>query len=145
MLGFGDHHSIKMIPKLTLNKKQLHEIVEYVDIHAPLESCGLLAGKNERVEKVLLVRNQAQSPVRFVMDPYEQLYAFEWIESNELELLGIFHSHPAGPETVSPTDIAEAAYDVVHVICSRTASAWNLRGFWIANGVVTEIPLQILK
>ena len=134
-----------MLSKLTLDKKQLRKIIKHVDIHAPLESCGLLAGKNDRVEKVLFVRNQAQSPERFVMDPYEQLHAFEWIESNELELLGIFHSHPAGPETVSPTDVAEAAYDVVHVICSCNAGTWKLRGFWMANGVVTEVPLQILE
>ena len=34
-------------------------------------------------------------------------------------LIGIFHSHPAGPETASVTDIAEAAYEVVSVIWSR--------------------------
>ena len=134
-----------MISKLTLDKEHLDEIVRHVDIHAPLEACGLLAGKNGQVEKVLIVANQVQSPVRFVMDPYEQLHAFEWIESNELDLLGIFHSHPAGPETVSPTDIAEAAYDVVHVICSRKEGIWNLRGFWIVNGTVAEVPLQILE
>jgi len=35
------------------------------------------------------VRNQAQSPVRFVMDPYEQLHAFDWIDSNGLDLVGM--------------------------------------------------------
>jgi len=119
--------------------------MEYVNIHAPLEACGVVAGKNDRVEKVLFVQNQAQSPVRFVMDPYEQLQAFEWIESNELDLLGIFHSHPAGPETVSPTDIAEAAYDVVHIICSQMNDRWKLRGFWIENEGSTEVTLQIME
>ena len=103
-----------------------------------------MAGKKDRVEKIFFVRNQAQSPERFVMDPYEQLQAFEWIESNESELLGIFHSHPAGPETVSPTDIAEAAYEVVHLICSRKNDAWSMRGFWIENGAVTEVALQFV-
>lgn len=119
--------------------------MEYVNIHAPLESCGLVAGKNERVEKVLFVQNQAQSPVRFVMDPHEQLQAFEWIEANGLDLLGIFHSHPTGPETVSPTDIAEAAYEVVHIICSRMNDRWKLRGFWIENGRSVEVTLQITE
>jgi len=131
-----------MLSQLTLEKKYAQEIIEYVNIHAPLEACGLLAGKQNRVEKILFVRNQAQSPVRFVMDPYEQLQAFDWIESNGLELLGIFHSHPAGPETVSPTDIAEAAYKVVHLICSRKENVWTMRGFWIEEGKTTEVPLQ---
>ena len=134
-----------MIPQLTLNKAQVKEIVDHVSMHAPLEACGLLAGKNDRVEKVLFVKNQAQSPVRFVMDPYEQLHAFDWIDSNELDLLGIFHSHPSGPETASPTDIAEAAYEVVHVICSHILDKWKLRGFWIADGKSTEVTLEIIE
>lgn len=134
-----------MFSQLTLGKKHVQEIVGHVSIHAPLEACGLLAGKNDQVEKILFVQNQAQSPVRFVMDPYEQLRAFEWIESNGLDLLGIFHSHPAGPETVSPTDIAEAAYDVVHIICSRKDDQWKLRGFWIENGEWIEVTLQVVE
>lgn len=134
-----------MISQLTLHREHVREIEAHLSTHAPLEACGLLAGKNDRVEKVLFVRNQTQSPVRFVMDPYEQLHAFEWIESNGLDLLGIFHSHPAGPETASPTDIAEAAYEVVHVICSRTRGPWKLRGFWIEEGLSTEVTLQIVE
>ena len=129
---------------LTLGKNHWLEMLEHVDGHAPLEACGLLAGKDDRVEKVILVRNQVQSRVRFVMDPYEQLQAFEWIDSNRLELLGIFHSHPAGPETVSLTDIAEAAYEVVHLIWSRNQNGWKARGFWIENGSATEVALQII-
>jgi proteasome lid subunit RPN8/RPN11 len=128
---------------LILTKDQVREILAYLEAHAPLEACGLLAGKGNRVEKVLFVRNQAQSPVRFVMDPHEQLQAFEWIDDHGLDLLGIFHSHPAGPETASPTDIAEAAYEVVHVICSRRDGEWKLRGFWIEAGNAAETPLHI--
>ncbi len=120
-------------------------MIHHVSAHAPLEACGLLAGRESRVEKVIGVRNQAQSPARFVMDPYEQLKAFEWIDSNGLDLLGIFHSHPAGPETASVTDIAEAAYEVVHVILSRTGEHWKARGFWIENGEAREVELKISK
>ena len=132
-----------MISQLVLKQSHWQEMLRHVQQNAPLESCGLLAGKNHSVEKVLLVRNQAQSPVRFVMDPYEQLHAFEWIESQALDLLGIFHSHPAGPETVSVTDVAEAAYDVVHVIWSHSDGAWKARGFWIENGQVINVPLVL--
>jgi proteasome lid subunit RPN8/RPN11 len=90
------------------------------------------------------VQNQARSAVRFVMEPYEQLKAFEWIESNGLDLLGIFHSHPSGPEAASPTDIAEAAYEAVHVILSWNGADWTPRGFWIENGAATVVPLQFV-
>jgi len=127
-----------------LSRKHWQEMLNHVESHAPLEACGVLAGKQERVEKVILVRNQAQSPVRFVMDPYEQLQAFEWIDSRGLDLLGIFHSHPSGPHAPSETDIAEAAYEVVHIIWSKNQNAWSARGFWIENGRTTEVSLQIV-
>ena len=134
-----------MNSRLKIPEEQWDEMLRHVKHHAPLEACGLLAGKNDRVEKVLLIRNQAQSPVRFVMDPYEQLHAFEWIESHRLDLVGIFHSHPAGPETASATDIAEAAYEVVSVIWSRSQNEWKARGFWIQDGEVTDVSLLLGK
>ena len=132
-----------MIPTLQLSAALLQELITYVEKHAPLEACGILAGKAARAEKMMGVLNQAQSEVRFVMDPYEQLHAFDWIESNGLDLVGIFHSHPAGPETASATDILEAAYAVVHVILSRVGTQWKARGFWIEDGKAREVTLQI--
>jgi [CysO sulfur-carrier protein]-S-L-cysteine hydrolase len=131
---------------LTLTKEQLEKMIAHVDSHKPLEACGLLAGLNSKVETVLPVTNQAQSEVRYVMDPVEQLNAFEWIESNGLDLLGIFHSHPTGPETVSPTDIAESAYEVVYVILARVSNtqSWHARGFLIKDGTYDEVTLQVI-
>ena len=127
---------------LLLTTEQLRAMIHHVEAESPLEACGLLSGKDSRVESVHLVRNQAQSPVRFVMDPQQQLQAFEWIESREQELLAIFHSHPAGPEMVSVTDISEAAYPVVHIVLARMDSNWQARGFWIENGQAREVTLE---
>lgn len=128
-----------------MNKEHWQEMLHYVDSHIPLEACGLLAGTDNRVKKVIGVRNQAQSPVRFVMDPYEQLKAFDWIESSGLDLLGIFHSHPAGPETASASDVVEAAYKVIHVIWSRIEDRWQARGFWIEDGQASEVTLRMIE
>ncbi|MBK9208810.1 MAG: M67 family metallopeptidase [Anaerolineales bacterium] len=129
---------------LTLTKEQLQTMIAHVDSLSPLEACGLLAGQDSKVEAVLAVMNQAQSPTRYVMDPIEQLNAFEWIDSQNMELLGIFHSHPTGPETVSPTDIAQAAYAVVYVILARVENLWSARGFWMKDGSFREVTLQVL-
>ena len=130
--------SLKMQPE---HWQAMHEHVASL---APIEACGMLAGKGDRVEAILLVRNAEQSPVRFRMDPLEQLNAFEWINAKGLDLLGIFHSHPSGPATVSRTDIADATYEVVHVIWSRKGSAWSARGFWIKKEQAMEVELQVL-
>lgn len=130
--------------QLIIRRQHWQEMLDHVDGQRPLEACGLLAGDHDRVRHVIVVRNQAQSPIRFIMDPYEQLKAFAWLESNGLDLLGIFHSHPVGPEAVSPTDVAEAAYEVVHIIWSPAENSWQARGFWIENGSVSEVSLQIV-
>jgi len=132
-----------MIDRLILLPEHWHAMREHVAKHAPLEACGLLAGENDQVEKIFLIQNQARSPVRFHMDPKEQLDAFEWIEFNGQELLGIFHSHPAGPGDVSNTDIEEAAYPVVHIIWNGSNGEWNARGFWIEKGNAVEVVLEI--
>lgn len=128
---------------LSLTAVQLKQMIAHVDSQLPLEACGLLAGHGSSVASVLMVTNQAQSPVRFVMDPIEQLKAFEWINSQGLELVGIFHSHPAGPETVSLTDIADCAYAAANVILAHADGKWRARAFWIEGDNYEEIALQI--
>ena len=140
----GHSHLSALNKKLILTREHWLTIQRYVNEHVPLEACGLLAGKNNTVQAVLEIRNQAQSPVRFVMDPHEQLTAFNWIDSNGLDLLAIFHSHPAGPEALSETDIAEAAYAVVHIVCSPQKGKWQARGFWIKDGQALEVTLEIV-
>lgn len=133
-----------MIPSaLVLRRSHIDEMIQHAKTQAPLEACGLLAGRDARVESVLLVANADRSPARFRMDPYEQLRAFDWIDARGLDLVGIFHSHPSGPETVSPTDIAEAAYAVVHVILSQHEGKWRARGFWIEAGRSSDVPLAL--
>ena len=117
----------------------------HVQACAPLEACGLLVGKNNAVEKVFPIENEAKSRVRFRMNPKEQLQVFDWIESNGLELIGIFHSHPTRPETVSATDIEEAAYPAVQIVWSRTNGGWAARGFWIDGQQASEVNLNIMK
>jgi proteasome lid subunit RPN8/RPN11 len=140
--------------QLFITHDQLETMRKHVEFCAPLEACGLLAGNNELVSAVYTITNQAQSPVRYRMDPVGQLHAFNQMEADGLELLGIFHSHPSGPELPSETDIVEAAYPVVQIIWSRSnsqkkeptiqsASSWYARGFWIENGKSLEITLQI--
>ena len=136
------HRYLPALKRLKLTSRQLEIMRVHVDSSLPLEACGLLTGAGDTVQEVLPVRNGASSPVRFRMDPVEQLRAFSWMESRGLDLLGIFHSHPAGPEVPSPTDIAESAYSVVQLIWSYAQGAWKVRGFWIENGRLSDVKLD---
>ncbi|MCS6994071.1 MAG: M67 family metallopeptidase [Anaerolineales bacterium] len=128
---------------LTLSRAQWEQMRDYVETQAPLEACGLLGGRNGHVEVVIPIRNAENSPVRFRMEPLEQLRAFEQIESAGMELLAIFHSHPHGPAVPSPTDIAEAYYQVIQVIWCPGEGEWLAHAFWIEAGHAAEVPLWI--
>jgi proteasome lid subunit RPN8/RPN11 len=115
----------------------------HVARHAPEEACGLLAGIGSHVERVIGVPNSLHSPVRFRMEPRAQWRAFQRIEAEGLDLVGIYHSHPSGPDHPSPTDIAESMYPVVSIIWYPADGAWTARGFSIESGKWNEIALEI--
>ena len=115
----------------------------HVEACLPQEACGLLSGIGDDVQEVIPISNQAASPVRFRMDPLEQLRALDRIESQGRDLLGIYHSHPAGPDGPSATDIAEAAYRAVYIIWSRSRGNWAMKAFWIEGDSFSEVKLGI--
>ncbi len=134
-----------MAEKLVLTRKAWQAMRRHVSRGAPLEACGLLAGKNGRVEITLGIQNTERSAVRFRMEPRAQWRAFQRIEADGLELAGIYHSHPNGPDHPSRPDITENMYPVAQVIWVREDGKWRARGFQIEGGKATEIRLEICE
>ena len=62
------------------------------------------------VKKVYCLTNIDASREHFSMDPKEQFAAIKDIRSNELQLIGNFHSHPETPARPSEED-KRLAYD----------------------------------
>ena len=118
-----------------------HELIlKHVSSRLPEEACGLLAGKNRQVELVIPVENKAHSAVMFKMDEKAQISAFEFIDKNEMEMIGIFHSHPTGPPYPSGKDINEHAYpESLCLICSHEIEgSWTVRAYKITGGTAVE-------
>lgn len=106
------------------------------------EACGLIAGFDQSSCEVYPVTNILHSPVRFRMDPEQQIRVFNRIEDQSWQLLAIYHSHLNGPEEPSAIDVAEANYPgVVNLIWSNTSGAWNCRGFLIEEGQIKSVPV----
>ena len=74
----------------------------------PLEACGLLAGQDDCVSEIYLIENSMHSPTAFEMDAGQQLQAMLDIEVQGLEMLAVYHSHPAGSAFVRHSDRAAA-------------------------------------
>lgn len=131
------------VDRLKLFRRHWEAMRDQVAADVPLESCGLLAGAGEAVQRVIPVPNALQSASRYRFSPSAQLAAFEEIEREGMEMLAIYHSHPRGPVHPSPTDITEAYYPVVYVIWSPRNGDWQAKGFWIEKGIFSEVPLEI--
>jgi proteasome lid subunit RPN8/RPN11 len=126
---------------VTFTADHFAQMVAHVLADPTRERCGLLAGRDNRVEQVLPVPNALNSPVAYQMNGAEFAQA---MAACDFEPLGIFHSHPAGPPVPSPTDIAQAAYpDSIYVIIALNQSPPSVRAFAIIDGQVTEIGLSV--
>jgi len=115
---------------------------------APEEACGLLSGQSEagvyRVAAVIPTTNELHSPVRYRIDPQEQIAAFNQIDAQGLELVGIYHSHPAGPSFPSAIDIAEAFYpEAAYLIWSAPTGEWLCHAFLIQDQRVMRLEISV--
>jgi proteasome lid subunit RPN8/RPN11 len=118
-------------------------IIAHAHAQAPQEACGLLAGAGGRVRRTYKLPNVSDAPLtNFLADPEQQLRAFQDTERRGLEILAIFHSHPASPAYPSETDIARAYYPQArHVIISLARGHPKVRCFAIEAGQVSEEPI----
>ena len=130
---------------LYLNKNQVDELIKHSKREFPNEACGILAGKEGKVEKIYRMVNADKSAKTFLMDPREQLKVMKEIRSLGLEMVGIYHSHPETAAYPSAHDVALAYYpDASYVIVSlKDKDNPNIRLFKIVEGVITEETLKI--
>lgn len=129
---------------LHISQAQLGQMRRHAEETAPLEACGLLGGTEFEVTRVVAVTNAAASPVRYRMEPEEQIRALFGFEEDGLQLLGIYHSHPNGPNGPSEMDLREADYpEAVQLIWFRDEEGWSYRAFRFEAGGAAEIPLQV--
>ncbi|OGW82720.1 MAG: hypothetical protein A2987_03595 [Omnitrophica bacterium RIFCSPLOWO2_01_FULL_45_10] len=131
---------------LILKKEFFERIAAHGKREFPNEACGLLAGRDSRVERVYEMTNADKSRATFLMDPAEQLKALKEIRGLNLEMLGIYHSHVASQAYPSSHDVAMAYYpDVSYVIVSLKDNNPSMRAFRIAEGKITEEELKIVS
>jgi [CysO sulfur-carrier protein]-S-L-cysteine hydrolase len=125
---------------ISLTAEQIKELVSIAKDALPDEACAFLLGKNDTVVKILPMRNLDKSPVTFSIDPGEVLYAYNIAETKGLQVVAIFHSHPAKPSP-SSTDIKFMEINpVVWLIYSTTE--WRLKGY-VYDDDVKEVTIKI--
>lgn len=126
---------------LTVSRAQLGQMIAQARADAPLETCGLLAGREGRATRVIPVPNALRSRVAYRMDDQGLVDA---MMACDFEPLAIYHSHPQGPPVPSPTDVAESYYpDSVYIIISLAQEPPSVRAFRIVSNAVTEVEVHV--
>lgn len=123
---------------LVIEKKPLNEMFQDALQSFPDECCGFFFGKelnDERiVTDVLVVNNSKEGDKRrrFVISPKDYLNAERFADENQLQLLGVYHSHPNHPAIPSEHDRVAAqpyfSYIIISVMENEIADirSWQL-------------------
>ena len=123
----------------------MRQIIDHCLTWYPNEACGIIAGRDDQVLKLYLMKNAEPSPVSYFMDPTEQFKAMKEMRSESLTMLGIFHSHPQSPAYPSPRDVSLAFYDdVIYIIVGLVENKEpDVNGFEIVGGEIREAAVKV--
>jgi len=111
------------------------------------ECCGLLAGREGVITHAFAAENVAADPTRnYELAPKEIVGLLREFRAQELEFLGIYHSHPTGENVPSPRDIELAYYsEAAYFILSPQPDAPKpVRAFSIRDGSVKELEIEVV-
>ena len=139
---------------MKIKKSDLQVVIDHCIGGLPNEACGMLGGKGGEVEKVYPMRNAKPGPDYYEMDPEEQFRLMKDIRDSDLEMIGLFHSHPTGQAYPSSVDVGQAYWpgtelpnypDAVYIIVSLMDRAKPVvKGFSIEEGKVREVSLAVV-
>lgn len=131
---------------LEIGRSIFEEIIAHLRSVYPLEGCGLLAGRNDRVQRHYPIDNYLKSATAFEMEPAQLVAAFMDFEARGQYLLAIYHSHPNSGPTPSARDVEQANYpEAVQIIISFEEPAGPKFGaFQIVDGRFSPITLTVV-
>ena len=142
---FGILISELVIVMLFLRRNQEEFMHNHVESCLPEEGCGLIGGKDGHAEMILAVTNTEHSPTRFYMDEQELYSAHLAFEKAGLEMVAIYHSHPAGPQMPSETDLKSFTYypGILSVILVKKSNGWQTNAFEINGASCKKVRIAI--
>jgi proteasome lid subunit RPN8/RPN11 len=113
---------------------------------APDECCGMVSARDGEAVAAYRITNAAHSPLRYEMDPREQLRVeLGEIDDKGLDVGIVYHSHTRSAPYPSQTDINLALHpDAIYVIIGvKDREHPEVRGYTIRDGEVAEVELTV--
>jgi [CysO sulfur-carrier protein]-S-L-cysteine hydrolase len=123
----------------------LDEMVAHAREEAPNECCGLVAASDGDAVRVYRAANAERSPVKYVVDPRDQIRIQNDIDDNGWDLGAIYHSHTRTEAYPSQTDINLARNwpDPLYLIVGVAGDDPDVRAYRIVDGQVSEAALEV--
>ncbi|QLH07240.1 Mov34/MPN/PAD-1 family protein [Nitrosopumilus ureiphilus] len=126
--------------KIKISQSDKKILSEYSENLKPNESCAILFGKKDQVLDLFLTENIEESPVNFTISNDQLIEGYKIAEDKELDVVGIFHSHPDSDAFPSNTDKKfMQSNPVVWIIYSGVNK--NFRAFVLESDII-EIPIE---
>ncbi len=122
------------------------EMIHLAQRDRPVETCGYLAGKGEEVQVIIPMTNVDQSSEHFSFDPKEQFQALKIARKQGLELIGVYHSHPASPARLSEEDLRLANDPgLIYAIISLAGPEVEIKAFRVESRNIHEVPISMIE
>ena len=130
---------------IILTQKEKDKLVAHAIEQQPNESCAMLLGKKVdsdwNVKEVFLTENIDNSQTNFTISPEELLRGYQLAEKMQLELVGVFHSHPNSDAIPSSTDKKFMQNNPVPWIIFSGVNN-NLKAYLLDSNII-EIQIKI--
>lgn len=114
----------------------------------PNECCGLLIGGSGLIDRAARARNLRPAPDRYLVDPADHCAAIRSARAAGLRVIGVYHSHPAGPLAPSAVDQREASYrEFVYLIVTarnEIGDGKRMAGYRLRDAGFEEIALEVV-
>lgn len=133
--------------QLQIPKKILEQMIVQAKEAAPIEACGILAGRDGLAEKYYPMTNADNSSDHFTMEPSEQFAVVKAMRADGTEMLAVCHSHPETPARPSREDIRLAVTPgaTYTILSLAVPDAPDIKAFQIEDGNVTKVPLEVIE
>ena len=124
---------------LNIEQAPLDEMVNDAIKTFPDECCGFLFGKDENntrtIKKIQVVDNAKEGDKRrrFVISAKDYLKAEQFADESELQLIGVYHSHPNHPAVPSEHDRVAAQPYFSYIILSVINNEFDHIRSWQLN------------
>ena len=131
--------------KISISEHHKKILKEHAENENPNESCAILFGdtneNNTTVKEVFLTENIENSPVNFTVSNEQLIEGYKIAEEKNMQVIGIFHSHPDSKAYPSNTDKKFMhSNPVIWVIYSGSTKEFKA---YVLESDIIEITIQV--